>query len=48
MSRFIQQSFNDKKGPKKEPKPAPKAGTKGYDYNNLADAKKIPTKGGYK
>lgn len=45
--RYIQ---SDHKAPKpdKENKPEVKAGTKGYDYNNLANAKKIPTKGGYK
>jgi len=46
MPRFIQ--IDNNKGPKKEPKPTPKAGTKNYDYANLANVKKIPTKDGYK
>ena len=49
MSRFIQPPETPKKEPK-EPKIEPriKAGQKDYEYYNLADAKKIPTKGGYK
>ena len=40
MSRFIQES--NRPTPKaKEAKPVIKAGTKGYDYSKLADAKKI-------
>ena len=40
MSRFIQE--NNRPTPvSKEPKPAVKAGSKGYDYSKLADAKKI-------
>ena len=41
MSRFIQ---NGAETPKKEPKPAKpvvKAGTKGFNYSSLSDAKKI-------
>lgn len=45
--RYIQGNYRESK-PEKEEKPQVKAGTKGYDYNKLADAKKIPTKGGYK
>ena len=44
--RYIQQTET-----KKEPKPAEKqikAGQKDYDYANLANVKKIPTKDGYK
>lgn len=44
--RYIQQE--QKAPPKKEVTPQVKAGSKGYDYNNLANAKKIPTKDGYK
>ena len=42
MSRFIQPDVN-KGAPKpvKESKPVIKAGSKGYDYGNLANAKKI-------
>jgi len=45
--RYIQNDNRVSK-PDKENKPQAKAGTKGYDYNKLADAKKIPTKDGYK
>lgn len=46
--RFTQEMASQK--PKKEEKkePVTKAGSKDYDYLNLASAKKIPTKGGYK
>jgi len=44
--RYIQ--GNNRKTVEKENKPQVKAGTKGYDYSKLADAKKIPTKEGYK
>ena len=44
--RYIQQT-ETKKEPKAE-KPQVKAGSKGYDYSNLANTKKIPTKDGYK
>ena len=36
--RYIQQTETKKE--KKEVKPQTKAGQKGYDYNNLANAKK--------
>jgi len=44
--RYIQS--DNRKAPVKENKPQVKAGTKGYDYSKLAEAKKIPTKDGYK
>ena len=40
MSRFIQ-STNRPTPKTKETKPVIKAGTKGYDYSKLAEAKKI-------
>ena len=50
MSRFIQSTPSSK--PAQEKKPAPKYGagamTRQTDYSKLADAKKIPTSGGYK
>ena len=47
--RYVEQSVQAKKEPKQEKKePVIKAGQKGYDYSNLASAKKIPTQGGYK
>ena len=47
MSRFIQNTPS-KKEPKPQ-KPAVKAGSKGYDYSKLADAKKIISpNGGYR
>ncbi len=43
--RYIQEESSVEKPEKKEiPQ---KAGTKDYDYSNLANVKKIPTKGGY-
>ena len=45
MTRFVQQDF--KKTPKKEPKPKPQTKPGQYTSENLTNAKKIPTKGGY-
>ena len=48
MSRYIQEGA-ERKPPKPEKKEIPvKAGTKDFDYMELASSKKIPTKSGYK
>ena len=47
MSRFIQ-SDNRPTPKTKEAKPVIKAGSKGYDYSNLANAKKIISPNGGK
>ena len=47
--RYAEQAVQPTKAKKEEKKePRVLAGSKGYDYSSLADAKKIPTKGGYK
>ena len=47
--RYSEQQAQPEK-PKKKPKEEPRvlAGSKDYDYGNLLNGKKIPTKGGYK
>lgn len=46
--RYIETKVQPVKETKTEKSEAPvKAGNKGYDYSNLASAKKIPTKGGW-
>jgi len=46
MSRFMQVPQETPKKPKEKPRELPKAGS--YSSENLGEAKKIPTKGGYK
>ena len=48
--RYIEKQAEPPKKAPKEPKQEPRvlAGSKDYNYGSLANAKKIPTKGGFR